>query len=192
MRPVRSARRRGGLAALALLPCLAGAPNGRAHAEFSDAVGGASQADRSGTPGPIVAIGYGPLFSGTGLLLAYALPVTSDLRFEPRLSFGLPDVADVLVGSSAGLTLALGRRHRALLDAGWGPVLTQRLSLHGTILEARALYGLQLSAGYGLRTAGGLSLHLLAGLARAMRSRSEPAERDLRATVTLGVGWKAW
>jgi hypothetical protein len=154
---------------------------------------GAAPHDRSATRGPVVALGYGAAFAGAGVQVAYAFPLPPEARLDPRLGLGLFDDADMLLGASAGLTLGFGRQHRGLLDLGYGPVLTQRLDLHGTRLDARALYGVQLSAGYGLCLPGGFSLQVLAGTVRPLDRRAESAERLFsRATVTLGVGWKAW
>jgi hypothetical protein len=128
----------------------------------------------------IDAVYYHPVVAG-------AWPVTLSAQLGAGVSGDLPRAA--AAGGSLGASI--GARHRGVVALGWGAIGRSTLSLHGTEVAARSLYGPDAAAGYEHVTAAGLVFRALAGGAYLPRSWHESSAR-LRPTFSVAFGWKLW
>jgi hypothetical protein len=99
-------------------------------------------------------------------------------------------VPRALVGA-AGMGAGLGRKHRGLLRLGWAVIGRSILSLHGTRVADRSLYGPEVQGGYELVSDAGPVVRALVGGAYLPRDWQESRFR-WQATFSVGVGWKFW
>jgi hypothetical protein len=114
-------------------------------------------------------------------------PVTVVVHLGAGISGQLPRAP--AFGGSVGASL--GQRHRPVVALGWGTIGRSTLSLHGTEVADRSLYGPDVSAGYEHVSARGLVFRALAGAAYLPGSWLETTAR-WRPTLSVAFGWKIW
>lgn len=149
--------------------------------------------DHATTSGPALGLALGPYHRGFGVELAYlivlgARPLTLELRAGLGIAGGNSAGG---VGGGGGVALAYGRHSRAVLGLGYGLLRESTLSLHGTPVDHRGVYGPGIEGGYELIVPDGLTLRACVGLALMPRAPDDIGWR-IEPTVLLVLGWKLW
>jgi hypothetical protein len=169
---------------LALLLLLAAAP-GPAPGQ----VDGTAR-PRSETAGLAAVAHAGRYGGGYGLDAVYFQPLGGGpITLSAQLGIGISgDVPRALAGGG-GVAASFGWKHRALATAGWGTIGRSVLSLHGTQVADRSLYGPDAAAGYEQITQDGWVFRVLAGVSYLPRGWQESLAH-FRPTFSVAVGWK--
>jgi hypothetical protein len=136
------------------------------------------------TSGLALGAGLGYQFAGFGGQLAYYLELGSALRIAPYAGGGVfPSEVGTKGGYAAGMMFSYGRRHRIVLDGGYGlaAVEGKKNVLTGEVIESRVVYGVTGALGYEYLADGGFFVRPTFGYTRFT------GDSDHEGTVTLNV-----
>lgn len=135
-----------------------------------------------------VAIVEGGPFDFAAVQLAYAVPVWRRwLQVAPFVAAGIA-WQPWTPRYSAGVTASLGWKHRLALSVAAGRLASESLSLHGTIVDRQALFGVAAGGGYEyLSPAGSLFRLLMEGeFAPGTRLHANRWEPGFQLTLAIG------
>lgn len=150
--------------------------------------------ERHTSSGLALSTGTGADHGGFGLQALYYLPrLPGGVQVAPHVGVGYGVVRRGMpVPFFAGLGASIGNRHRFVLDGGSGHLSSERLSLHGTFVKRRAVYGLTAVIGYEFLSAEGVLFRILPlGWFRAFDDTVDPDDRSGH-TLSMSLGWKLW
>ena len=146
---------------------------------------------RSQTAGPALSVEAGR-YAGFGLGATYHHPLSlRPITLSAQLSLGISGATPRAPAGAFNLAASYGHRHRGLVAVGWGAVGRSVLSLHGTEVADRSLFGPDAGAGYEYISDRGVLFRALLGAAYLSRSWQESLPR-FTTTVTVAFGWKIW
>ena len=140
--PRRPARAAGAAAAVVAIVAASGVPALADETAAAVASGPVTRERR----GLSLGIGLGYVYGGAGLRAGYDLPLRRIWTVTPFVGGGF--YFNSTMGAAAGVTNALGVRHRLVVDLAVAPVEGRILNLHGTDITARVLYGPAVGIGY--------------------------------------------
>ena len=166
--------------ALALAGVLAAAPGSDALAR-----------SRSGTAGALVGLELGSHLGGHGVGLDYLHPLADKLSLGAHVGAGLSGGEQTLAAWEARAYTTVGRRHRLVVGLGWALLARRSLSLHGTVVDTRGVYGPTGVVGYELLADNGFFLRGLAGYGYALEVAEHPGAW-VDQSLCLAVGMKLW
>lgn len=146
---------------------------------------------RSETAGLAISVEAGR-YAGFGLGAIYYHPLSvRPVTLSAQLSLGVSGATPRAPAGALHLAASYGHRHRGLLAAGWGAIGRSVLSLHGTEVADRSLFGPDAGGGYEYISDRGLLFRALLGAAYLSRAWQESLPR-FTTTVTVVFGWKIW
>ena len=146
------------------------------------------------TSGPALGLGAGyqtPVFGGQ--LMYYLRPGERPISFAPYVGVGWwpgEEERDDVVGYALGVMGVYGRRHRLLVDVGYGLAAVEyRSDLFGN--RHRALYGATLAPGYEYMSYSGIFFRAtFGGTYRVDETKFFDDDTPFAATIHLGTGYK--
>lgn len=105
--------------------------------------------DTRASDGPALGLALGADAGGIGGFASYYLRFDgSRFGVMPHAGLGYVGVSGVGPGWSVGVGGSFGRSHRLVLDLNLSTVGAQELTLYDTTIDAKAIYGLGLTAGW--------------------------------------------
>jgi hypothetical protein len=157
------------------------------------AVPGAEGASaRSQSAGPVLVVEGGRHAGGLGLAAIYHQPLSGrPITLSGELGVGMSGAVPRAVAGAAGVAASYGLHHRGIIGLAWGALGRSTLSLHGTDVADRSLYGPGLEGGYEYVSDRGLVIRALAGMAYLSPSWQEQLSRFVP-TLAVAFGWKLW
>jgi hypothetical protein len=180
-----------GSGGLLLLLCAAAFAPQRVHALET-------KPDTTLSDGLSLSVGVGTQYASLGLQAAYALQLRGTwFRAVGHVALGMAlNIAtqfEARPGPVVGVTGSWGRKHRPYIDASFGLLGLQRISLHGEPAGITTLWGPSVSVGYEYMTYGGFFVRLDVGAGYVINVPILSPQGRLVFTFTLfGVGWKLW
>ncbi len=186
-------------AGLAALTATMSAPLRAAAQESNDPPRHASAVEARAsydTSGLALLGGLGTQYGSAGFTAEYYLPIGPwPLHVAPFASLGRWVIAGTngAFAPAGGVALAFGHRHRIYADVSFGPMRSQTLQLHGTVVDARLLYGLETGIGWEYMAASGFTLRILPlGLAVGLDPRLPAGGHTAYYAPAAAIGWKLW
>jgi hypothetical protein len=143
-------------------------------------------------PGFAVSAGVGYTYTVFGLQLRRDSPVRPWFHLSPLVSLGMtfPGSGHMALAGAAGVSVGVGRRHRLVADAAFAPVGWELLTLHGTTLDVRVVYGPNVGVGYEHVGSGGGLQRFTIGYGWGLWSRKGEGPYPSTWTFALGFGAK--
>jgi hypothetical protein len=155
--------------------------------EDSHEVAGSEETPRNETSGIALAVGLGYEYSGLGAQALYYIRTPGAPVFiTPHAGVGSLGI----IGFAAGVSAALGFRHRLIADLSYAMYGVKELSLHGTLADERIVYGVNAGIGYEYMANSGFLIRALVGGSYPLDAYIDDDERVVFFTLGFGLGWK--
>jgi hypothetical protein len=142
--------------------------------------------------GLTISAGLGFEYGFLGVQARYDLPLREWLHVAPFAAPGMAhDYGNTWLVGSLGVAGSVGVKHRLALDLAVAPVAWEPLSLHGTVVDVRTLYGPHVGAGYEVVTAKGFLFRSMIGYGWGQWSTGVGTSFS-GVNISLGIGRRVW